>query len=73
MLDDTNHYAKLLSRNPSTLGFEQNEANFEKIPMLIQSLIMLKVKESLMEALFTHINWSSIFKEENSMHNGVVA
>ncbi len=72
MLDETEQYAKLLTRNPNTLKYDKNEANFDKIPMLVQSLIVLRVKESLLEALFTFINWSSIFKEENPIHSGIV-
>ena len=38
----------------------------------MKSLITLKIEEKLFKCIFTQVNWTSLFKENNELVNGII-
>jgi hypothetical protein len=55
------------------MEYEYDTVNFESTPKTVDGLITLKMKVRQFEALFTDINWSAVFKEDNKIYNGIIA
>lgn len=63
---------QLASRDKQTLDFDFLLLNLSEPPTHLKHLVTLKIEEKLFSTIFTHINWSSIFKEKNEIVNAFV-
>lgn len=67
------HSVSFLTRDPTTQEFDIEALNHGSHVRSLSSLVNLRLDEKLLEVIFSLINWSAIFKDENAYINAFIA